>query len=89
MVVRHTCDNKLCINPDHLVLGTHNDNVQDRVNRNRSAKGENNGRAKLTVEQVKEIRNDTILTKIQLGRKYGVDPKTIFQILNFQIWKDV
>lgn len=31
LVVRHTCDNKLCINPEHLILGTHLDNVKDRV----------------------------------------------------------
>ena len=36
MVVRHTCDNIRCVNPKHLILGTPNDNVQDRVDRGRS-----------------------------------------------------
>ena len=46
-VIRHTCDNRWCINPDHLIEGSHNDNVQDRVSRQRSAIGEKNGRSKL------------------------------------------
>lgn len=43
-IVRHTCDNPSCINPKHLLKGTHFDNVQDRVNRKRSAIGSKNGR---------------------------------------------
>lgn len=36
MIIRHTCDNPPCINPEHLVLGTHKDNAQDRVERGRN-----------------------------------------------------
>ena len=85
-VVRHTCDNKMCINPAHLILGTHGDNVADRVSRNRSAKGEQNGRAKLTWIEVDEIRNDANTPKMHLAQKYGVDPKTIRQIQQNKIW---
>lgn len=45
-VIMHLCDNPSCINPKHLKKGTHNDNVQDRVLKNRSAIGESNGRYK-------------------------------------------
>ncbi len=43
-VIRHTCDNPACIAEAHLLRGTHNDNVQDRVLRGRSARGAQNGR---------------------------------------------
>lgn len=43
-IICHICDNPACINPKHLFKGTHADNVRDRVNKNRSASGENNGR---------------------------------------------
>lgn len=45
-VVRHICDNRACIAEAHLLRGTHADNVADRVARERSAKGEKNGRYK-------------------------------------------
>ena len=45
-IVMHSCDNRKCINPNHLVKGTHNDNVQDRVNKSRSATGKDNGNYK-------------------------------------------
>lgn len=57
MVIRHKCDNPPCCNPDHLEIGTHADNARDMVTRNRSKRGESNGRAKLTDEQVREIRS--------------------------------
>lgn len=86
-VVRHSCDNRKCINPDHLSIGTHADNVSDRVLRNRSAKGINNGRSKLSIEQVIEIRNNTTSKKMHLASKFGVDPKTIRNIQQGITWK--
>jgi hypothetical protein len=43
MLVCHTCDNRKCCNPDHLYLGTHQDNSNDAVKRGRTAKGTKNG----------------------------------------------
>lgn len=88
LVIRHTCDNKLCINPNHLILGTHNDNVQDRVQRNRSAVGIRNGRSKLNERQVLEIFENTS-SCYKLGKIYNVDPKTIRNIKNKKIWKNL
>ena len=44
VIIRHTCDNPQCIAEIHLIKGTHQDNVADRVSRGRSATGERNGR---------------------------------------------
>ena len=54
--VLHHCDNPGCVNPEHLYLGTPKDNGRDKVRRNRSARGEHNGRSKLTDDQVRAIR---------------------------------
>ena len=84
-VIRHTCDNPLCINPAHLIPGTHADNVLDRVARNRSAKGERNGRAKLTEKQVRDILASTNATE-SLARQYNVSPKLIYLIRRRKCW---
>lgn len=89
MVVRHTCDNRLCINPSHLLLGTHADNVRDRVKRNRSACGVNNGRAKLCNNDVLEILHDKTLPKMKLAARYDVDPKVIRDIKSGKIWSSI
>ena len=88
ILVRHKCDKACCINPAHLTLGTHEDNVRDRVIRNRSAAGENHGRAKLTERAVKDIREDQ-RSAWKLAKIYGVDPKTIRGVKNQSIWKRV
>jgi HNH endonuclease len=56
LIIRHICDNPLCVNPDYLELGTHQDNVNDRNSRNRQAKGEKVHTCKLTEKQVLEIK---------------------------------
>lgn len=85
-IVRHSCDTPPCFNPDHLFKGTHNDNVQDRVSRKRSAIGEYNGRSKLTEEEVLEI----FYSKYDynyLALKYTVDRKNIVHIKTKKTWK--
>ncbi len=88
IVIRHKCDNKLCVNPDHLLEGTHQDNVADRVSRNRSAIGEGNGRSKLTNEDVLYIKN-SLERQYILAKQFGVDKKTINNIRNNVNWKHI
>ncbi|MDK9585807.1 HNH endonuclease [Lelliottia wanjuensis] len=92
LVIRHKCDNPSCINPTHLETGTPMDNIRDRVKRGRSAVGETNGSAKLTVEQVEEILAVYIprhkeFGGVALGKKYGVSQTTISKIILKKLWK--
>lgn len=87
-VIRHTCDNPSCINPDHLIVGTHADNVADCVSRNRNAVGEAHGRAKLTKIDVISIYFSKY-TKTSLAKKYNVDRKIISHIWNKKLWLSV
>lgn len=94
LVVRHKCDNPRCISPEHLELGTHQDNMNDKVERGRSLKGEASPRSILQEHQVQEIRS-TYLPKSRkfgsraLARKYGVSLRAIQQVLLNITWKHV
>lgn len=89
MIVCHKCDNPSCVNPAHLFIGTHADNVADKVSKNRQAKGINNGRAKLTERRVRRIRQETAsgATRAELAKRYNVDPKTIRLIAERRTWR--
>ena len=89
-VVRHTCDNPKCCNPAHLLIGTHAQNVADRVERKRSACGAKNGRAKLTVSDVQSIRRLAGIVPIRtLAATYDVDPAAIRNVITGKCWKSV
>ena len=82
--VLHKCDNRKCVNPDHLFLGTHQDNMDDMVIKHRSAtnKGKANGAAKLTEADIIGIRNalGNYLTQSYIGKVYGVSQTQISHI---------
>lgn len=82
-IVMHKCDNNLCINPDHLEIGTHQENMKDMVSRGRSFNRSRNPNAKLTVEQVNEIRElleegDYVVS--DLAKNYNVSRRLIYMI---------
>ncbi len=92
LCVLHTCDNPPCCNPAHLFLGTQQENVEDRQEKKRQSRGEQQRSAKLTEEQVEEVRRDCVLGSRTHGqrafaRKYGVHPTTIWAIVNGETWK--
>jgi len=90
-IIRHKCDIRNCINPEHLELGTYYDNIQDMVKRNRQAKGERIGVSKLTERQVREIKKElgNGSKPAQIYKKYGVTYRNIYDIKNGKIWKHV
>jgi DNA-binding XRE family transcriptional regulator len=91
MCVCHTCDNPSCCNPKHLFLGTKKDNMNDRDNKNRQAKGNKVGTAKLNWDKVKEIRNlynNCGYTLESIGVIYNVENPTIGKIIRNETWYD-
>jgi hypothetical protein len=99
LLVCHKCDNRKCVNPDHLFLGTHLDNSIDCIKKGRRAKhpkqparpnccGEKIPSHKLTNNQVIEIRSLLEVTPVRkLARMYHVAPITIRDIKLNRSWK--
>ena len=83
MVVRHTCDNRKCLNPDHLELGTQADNMHDRTRRGGC------GWAKLTPESVRDIHSEyeSGATQTALAMKHGVSQALVSKVLRGKAWQ--
>ncbi len=88
LLVLHTCDNRRCVRPAHLFLGTNRENVDDMVAKGRQAKGEALGTAKLTDAQARAIRDDGRSQRV-IGREYGVSHTVVGQIKSGSIWRHV
>ena len=89
--VCHHCDNPPCVNPAHLFLGTHAENMLDRDQKGRRPPpvGERNGRAKLLAAEVACVRVEHAagLSVAELALKYGVSKSTIGSITRGTTWK--
>jgi hypothetical protein len=92
LCVCHTCDNRLCVNPAHLFLGTDRDNSDDKVAKNRQGRGNRMPHAKLNDEAVRQIRN-LFATGNYLQRRlaeiFGVNDATIADVVNRRTWKHI
>lgn len=82
--VLHSCDNPLCVNPEHLFLGSPDDNMKDMSKKFRGGRGQ----AKLTETDVAAIRSSREIAK-ELGRKYNVTESTICYVRRGDTWKGV
>jgi len=106
MLVCHKCDVRNCVNPSHLFLGTPADNSADMRHKGRQAmglthawalhpdrvpRGERNGRSKLSVEQVREIKRRLALgeMKSELAKAFGVSDTVIHHINSGKLWRSV
>lgn len=85
LCVLHYCDNPGCVNPAHLFLGTHADNVADRTSKGRSA-------SKLNVNQVIAIRNEYaqgFINQRELATKYKVHSSNIGLVVRRKTWRHI
>ena len=89
-VIRHVCDNPICCNPSHLQIGTQQDNISDRVKRNRNGdiRGERHPLAVLNEEDIRDIRASSA-DGATLGRLYGVTRQAIWRIRNNRAWRHI
>ena len=92
-LVLHSCDNPSCCNPAHLRIGTHQDNMNDMHNRNRAnkARGERASGAKLTEQDVHDIRHlrNQGLTLAELADRFSVTNVAIHRIVHRKSWTHI
>lgn len=89
--VCHRCDNTSCINPEHLFLGTHTENMADMVAKGRQARmhGSSNGLSKLSESDVLSIRKVKGLTNQRIADQFGVSAGLISMVRNRKIWTHI
>lgn len=93
MYVCHHCDNPPCVNPDHLFLGTQQENMADmkRKGRSKDNRGIRNPKAKLTSLDVRAIRaidKTGICTRKSISKAFGVNPSSISAVALGRTWND-
>lgn len=86
--VCHACDNKLCVNPEHLFVGTHADNMLDMTKKGRGSVGERRPRSVLTPAIVRLILSSS-LPNTRLAAEFGVTHQTIWDIRHRRVWRHV
>jgi hypothetical protein len=89
--VCHRCDNRRCVRPSHLFLGTPKDNLRDMVEKGRSLSGERNPNAKLTATDAAEIRRRYAaggITQRELAEEYGVVEGCVWNVIHNRVHRE-
>jgi hypothetical protein len=90
--VLHHCDNRACVRPEHLYLGTRKDNIRDMMLRKRNKipnkRGEEQGLSKLKEKDILKIRQDKRPSR-SIAKAYGVAQSTIISVLHRETWKHI
>lgn len=91
LCVLHKCDNPICVNPDHLFLGTRKDNNLDKVKKNRQAKGERTNKNKLKEKDIIDIKNmiRNGMSHREIAKIKNVGKTIIGDIHHNRIWKHI
>lgn len=89
--VLHSCDNPACVNPHHLSIGSHAQNMADMSARNRASVGERSGRLKLTTDDVLEIHrmSNSGQTNNQIAISFSINQSTVSRIISGKRRPDV
>ncbi len=82
----HRCDIKCCVNPDHIFIGTQQENMSDKVAKNRQAKGHRHGMSRLSEEQAKEAKFGSARPS-ELAKKFNCSAVMIRQIRSGLYWR--
>lgn len=86
LFICHRCDNRKCVNINHLFMGTHQDNMDDMVSKNRQAKGIQSGPGKLCEDDIHRIRSD-IRKYYEIAKDYDVCRSMIGRIKLRKTWE--
>ena len=92
LVVCHKCDVRTCVNPEHLFLGTHAENMKDMKEKGRSPHGDGHSRSKLTAKNVRRIKTMLAAGQMrmsEIARAFGVTHGTIDCIAKAKTWRHV
>lgn len=94
MYVCHRCDNRRCVNPGHLFIGTQKDNIADMFAKGRqstSAQRKTHGNARVSPEDVRAIRAlyDADFSQQQIADLFGLNQTAISKIVRRATWKDL